>query len=97
MKVFITGGAGFIGSHLSEYFQNSGDEVTILDNFSTGSNTNLELFKFSGKVVEGDIRDTKLVESLINESDLVVHMAAALGVKNIMNSPIESISTNIPI
>jgi len=95
MKVLITGGAGFIGSHLAEHFQNSGDEVTVLDNFSTGSMRNLELFGFSGKSVTGDIRDTKLVESLIAETDLVLHMAAALGVANIMNSPIESISTNI--
>ena len=95
MKVLITGGAGFIGSHLAEYFQNSGDEVTVLDNFSTGSKRNLEIFGFSGKSVDGDIRDTKLVDSLIKESDLVLHMAAALGVANIMNSPIESISTNI--
>ena len=95
MKVLITGGAGFIGSHLAEYFQNSGDEVTVLDNFSTGSKINLEIFGFSGKSVDGDIRDSMLVESLISETDLVLHMAAALGVANIMNSPIESISTNI--
>ena len=95
MKVLITGGAGFIGSHLAEHFQNSGDEVTVLDNFSTGNKKNLEIFGFSGETVDGDIRDTKLVESLIVETDLVLHMAAALGVANIMNSPIESISTNI--
>ena len=95
MKVLITGGAGFIGSHLAEHFQNSGDEVAILDNFSTGSKKNLEIFNFSGKTIDGDIRDTKLVESLIEQTDLVLHMAAALGVANIMNSPIESISTNI--
>ncbi len=95
MKVLITGGAGFIGSHLAEHFQNLGDEVTILDNFSTGSKRNLEIFGFSGKSVDGDIRDSKLVESLIAETDLVLHMAAALGVANIINSPIESISTNI--
>jgi UDP-glucose 4-epimerase len=95
MKYLITGGAGFIGSHLAEYFQNSGDDVTVLDNFSTGSKGNLEIFGFSGKSVDGDIRDFKLVESLISETDLVLHMAAALGVANIMNSPIESISTNI--
>ncbi len=95
MKVLITGGAGFIGSHLAEYFQNSGDEVTVLDNFSTGNLKNLDIFGFTGKTVNGDIRDTKLVESLIAETDLVLHMAAALGVANIMNSPIESISTNI--
>jgi len=95
MKIFITGGAGFIGSHLAEHFQNSGDEVTILDNFSTGSKGNLEIFSFSGITIPGDIRNIKLVESLIEESDLVLHMAAALGVANIMNSTIESISTNI--
>ena len=95
MKVLITGGAGFIGSHLAQHFQNSGDEVTALDNFSTGSKKNLEIFGFSGKTVDGDIRDSKLVESLIAETDLVLHMAAALGVANIMNSPMESISTNI--
>ena len=94
-KLLITGGAGFIGSHLAEHFQNSGDEVAILDNFSTGSKKNLEIFNFSGKTIDGDIRDTKLVESLIEQTDLVLHMAAALGVANIMNSPIESISTNI--
>lgn len=95
MKVLITGGAGFIGSHLAEHFQNLGDEVTILDNFSTGNLKNLEIFGFAGKTINGDIRDTKLVESLVEETDLVLHMAAALGVANIMNSPIESISTNI--
>ena len=95
MKVLITGGAGFIGSHLAEHFQKLGDEVTILDNFSTGNQKNLEIFGFSGKAINGDIRDTKLVESLISETDLILHMAASLGVANIMNSPIESISTNI--
>ena len=95
MKVLITGGAGFIGSHLADHFQKLGDEVTILDNLSTGNLKNLENFGFSGKTINGDIRDTKLVESLIAETDLVLHMAAALGVANIMNSPIESISTNI--
>jgi UDP-glucose 4-epimerase len=95
VKVLITGGAGFIGSHLTEHFQKSGDEVTVLDNFSTGSKRNLEIFGFSGKTFDGDIRDSMLVESLISETDLVLHMAAALGVANIINSPIESISTNI--
>ena len=88
MKVLITGGAGFIGSHLAEHFQKLGDEVTILDNFSTGNQKNLEIFRFSGKAINGDIRDTKLVESLISETDLILHMAASLGVANIMNSPI---------
>jgi len=95
MRIFITGGAGFIGSHLSGYFQSQGSEVTILDNFSTGSKANLEAIGFSGKTIEGDIRNSSLVEKLVEQSDLVLHMAAALGVDNIMNSTLESISTNI--
>ena len=95
MKVFITGGAGFIGSHFAEHFQVSGEQITILDNFSTGTNKNLDAFGFKGNAINGDIRNSELVESLVKESDLVLHMAAALGVANIMHSPIESISTNI--
>jgi UDP-glucose 4-epimerase len=95
MKVLITGGAGFIGSHLAEYFEKNAHKVSVLDNFSTGSKNNLETFQFRGSAINGDIRDTKLVEQLVEDSDLVLHMAAALGVATIMNSPIESISTNI--
>ena len=62
MKVFITGGAGFIGSHFAEHFQKLGDEITILDNFSTGSSKNLEQINFSGEMVHGDIRDSEIVE-----------------------------------
>ena len=93
MKVFITGGAGFIGSHLVEYFLTNGDSVTALDNFSTGNALNL---KNSGlNAISGDIRNQDLVEKLTSESDLVLHMAAALGVSNIMNKTLESMSTNI--
>lgn len=95
MKILITGGAGFIGSHLAEYFCAKGDAVTILDNFTTGSEANLSAFNFPGTKVNGDIRDKYLAESLIEDADLVLHMAAALGVANIMNSPIESMSINI--
>jgi UDP-glucose 4-epimerase len=94
MKVFITGGAGFIGSHLSDALVAKGEEVTILDNLSTGSKKNIA--HLEGKVVlfQGDIRDQKLVESLVNNCDLVLHMAAALGVENILENPVDSISTN---
>ena len=94
MRVFITGGAGFIGSHLCDALVAEGKEVTILDNLSTGSKKNISHLEGKIKVVQGDIRDQKIVESLVGESDLVLHMAAALGVDNILENPIESISTN---
>jgi UDP-glucose 4-epimerase len=94
MRVFITGGAGFIGSHLCDALISKGDEVTILDNLSTGSQDNIVHLKGKIEVTQGDIRDKALVESLVANSDLVLHMAAALGVDNILENPIESISTN---
>ena len=94
MKVFITGGAGFIGSHLCDALVAEGKEVTILDNLSTGSKKNIAHLEGKIKVFQGDIRDQKLVETLVEDCDLVLHMAAALGVDNILENPIESISTN---
>jgi len=94
-KVLITGGAGFIGSHLADYFVLDGAEVTILDNLTTGSTDNLSGPANKAKLVIGDIRNQELVEQLVSEADLVLHMAAALGVDNIMSDTIESISTNI--
>ena len=94
MRVFITGGAGFIGSHLCDALISRGDEVTILDNLSTGSLDNIANLKGRIVITQGDIRDKVLVESLVANSELVLHMAAALGVNNILENPIESISTN---
>jgi UDP-glucose 4-epimerase len=94
-KVLITGGAGFIGSHLADHFVQQGSEVVILDNLTTGSKSNLQGPGSSAKFVMGDIRNQNLVEELVNGADLILHMAAALGVDNIMRDTIESISTNI--
>jgi UDP-glucose 4-epimerase len=94
MKVFITGGAGFIGSHLCDALVAEGKEVTILDNLSTGSEKNIAHLEGKIKIFQGDIRDQKLVESLVENCDLVLHMAAALGVNNILENPIDAISTN---
>jgi UDP-glucose 4-epimerase len=94
VRVLITGGAGFIGSHLCDVLVARGDEVSILDNLSTGSKGNIAHLEGKIKVSNGDIRDQALVESLIKDSELVLHMAAALGVDNILENPIESISTN---
>ena len=95
MRVFITGGAGFIGSHLADHYVAAGDAVTILDNFSTGSNSNIAHLDGKVATVDGDIRSIELVESLTKDADLVLHMAAALGVNTILESPLESMSTNI--
>ncbi len=94
MRAFITGGAGFIGSHLADALIARGDKVTILDNMSTGSAKNIAHLQGKIEVHEGDIRDKDLVENLVERSDIVFHMAAALGVKNIMEHTLESIDRN---
>ena len=94
MRAFITGGAGFIGSHLTDALITRGDTVTILDNMSTGSRKNIAHLEGKITIFEGDIRDKDLVDTLVKESDTVFHMAAALGVKNIMEHTIESIDRN---
>jgi len=94
MKVFITGGAGFIGSHLCDTFVANGDSVSILDNLSTGSEENILHLKGKIEVFNGDIRDKSIVEELTKNSDVVIHMAAALGVENILRKTKDSISTN---
>jgi UDP-glucose 4-epimerase len=95
MRVFITGGAGFIGSHLADHYVNVRHAVTLLDNFSTGSKTNIAHLEGKVTTVDGDIRNVELIDSLTKDSDLVLHMAAALGVNTILESPLESMSTNI--
>ena len=95
MRVFITGGAGFIGSHLADHYINAGHTVTLLDNFSTGSKSNIAHLEGKVTTVDGDIRNIELIDQLTKDADLVLHMAAALGVNTILESPLESISTNI--
>ena len=95
MRYLITGGAGFIGSHLAERLITRGDEVAILDNLSTGSDKNLAAIASKIKFESGDILDKPLIEKLVSGSDYVVHLAAALGVFNIVNKPLESLTTNL--
>ena len=95
MRLFITGGAGFIGSHLADHYVAAGHQVTVLDNFSTGSKANIAHLKGKITTVDGDIRNIELIESLTKDSDLILHMAAALGVNTILESPLESMSINI--
>jgi UDP-glucose 4-epimerase len=97
MAVLITGGAGFIGSHLAERLLRDGEEVTVVDNLSTGSLKNIEGFrtKPNFNFVEGDICDAELMERLVEGSDAVFHLAAAVGVKLIADDPVHTIETNI--
>ena len=94
MRVLITGGAGFIGSHLADALLAQGDQVVILDNLTTGSRANIAHIENQIEIHQGDIRDEALVNSLVKDADLVLHMAAALGVKNIMENTVESVSIN---
>jgi len=95
MRYLITGGAGFIGSHLAESLIARGDEVVILDNLSTGSSKNLSAITSKITFESGDILAKPVIEKLVSESDYVVHLAAALGVFNIVNKPLESLRTNL--
>lgn len=97
MKILVTGGAGFIGSHLSERLIDIGHSVTVIDNLSTGSVSNLGTLKNSKSFtfVEGSILDTHILRPLIDEADYVFHLAAAVGVFNIVNFPLASLLTNI--
>jgi len=95
LKYLVTGGAGFIGSHLCERLISRGEQAIILDNYSTSSISNIGGFQQQVKVVEGNILNKSLVDELVAESDYVVHLAAALGVLNIVNKPLDSLRTNI--
>jgi len=95
VKYLITGGAGFIGSHLAEKLIARGDQVVIFDNLSTGSANNLSGIKEKIKFEQGDILDKGIIDKLVAESDYVVHLAAALGVFNIVNKPLDSLKTNL--
>jgi UDP-glucose 4-epimerase len=95
MRVLITGGAGFIGSHLADALIARGDQVVALDNFSTGSTANIKHITKNFEIIDGDIRNAELINETIKDVDLIFHMAAALGVNTILESPLESISTNI--
>ena len=94
MKILITGGAGFIGSHLAELLISEGNQVIALDNQSTGSAKNLNPSS-NLEVIKGSILDSNLVDSLMSKVTVCFHLAAALGVKNIVEYPLESLETNI--
>lgn len=96
-RVLVTGGAGHIGSHLVDRLLERGDTVAVLDNFSTGRPGNLAQHAGEPRltVVQGDILDADLVDRLIAEHPLVFHLAAAVGVRYIVDEPLESVLTNV--
>lgn len=96
-RFLITGGAGFIGSHLADKLIESGGSVIILDDLSTGSLANIEHLKSNPnlKVVQGSILESSLVTEIVSECDYVYHLGAAVGVANIMQNPLESFKINI--
>jgi len=97
MKVLITGGAGFIGSHLAERLLAAGDEVAVIDNLSTGSLANIEHIKGNPKFkfVRDTIHNADALKKLIRNCDTVYHLAAAVGVQLIADDPVHTIETNI--
>ncbi|MEJ2705692.1 MAG: SDR family NAD(P)-dependent oxidoreductase [Sedimentisphaerales bacterium] len=97
MRALITGGAGFIGSHLAERLLKEGHHVSVIDNLSTGSLKNIEHLKGHRDFtfVTGDIRCTELMTVLIESSDVIFHLAAAVGVRLIAEDPVRTIETNI--
>jgi UDP-glucose 4-epimerase len=97
MKILVTGGAGFIGSHLCERLVREGHEAVVLDDLSTGSLQNLADLqdKLNFRFVPGSVCDDALVDNLMTNCDFVVHLAAAVGVQTIMNKPVQSLITNV--
>ena len=97
MRYLITGGAGFIGSHLAESLLVRGDHVVLLDNLSTGSIENIRHLKSSERMRYhlDNIENRQLLAELVDEADVVVHLAAAVGVKLIVESPVKTIETNV--
>ena len=97
MRYLITGGAGFIGSHLAERLVDRGDQVVLLDNLSTGSMENIRHLKTSLQLEYhlDSIENRQLVAELVDDADVVVHLAAAVGVRLIVESPVRTIETNV--
>ena len=96
MKYLLTGGAGFVGSNLTKIILDKGHSVVCIDNLRTGRKSNIENFLTNKnyRFIEGDVRDDKTIERLVFDSDRVFHLAAAVGVKFVLDNPLETILTN---
>src|SRR5919199_6982659 len=96
-RALVTGGAGFIGSHLVERLIERGEHVTVLDDLSTGRRANLAAVEGRSdfELVEGSVLDAALVDRLVSQADTVYHLAAAVGVDWVLRHPLRSLETNI--
>ncbi len=94
-RALVTGGAGFVGSHLVERLVARGDDVTILDDLSTGRLENIGGVGETVRFVEGSVLDASLVDELVGATDVVYHLAAAVGVQYVIDHPLASLQTNI--
>jgi len=97
LRVLITGGSGFIGSHLADYYLSRGDEVSIIDDLSTGSIENIAHLKLHSRLhyTIDTVQNVPLVAELADACDVIIHLAAAVGVKLIVESPVRTIETNV--
>ena len=97
MRILITGGAGFIGSHLADAYLQRGDEVLIIDDLSTGTFENIRHLKANPRFsyTIDSVHNQPVTAELVDQSDVVVHLAAAVGVKLIVESPVRTIETNV--
>ena len=98
MNVLVTGGAGFIGSHLVRTLLSRGDEVTVLDNFDDAYEPSIKMSNLAGlpiELIEGDVRDRSAVEQAMRGVDAVVHLAARAGVRESLVNPAEYASVNV--
>lgn len=97
IRALITGGAGFIGSHLAERLLRQGYQVTIIDNLSTGRLENIQLLdsRANFRYAVEDIRNIHVIDRLVSECDIIFHLAAVVGVRNIVDRPINTIEVNI--
>ena len=97
MRILVTGGAGFIGSHLVDVLLADGHDVTVVDDLSTGKEQNIgHCRRVPGfRFVEGDILDEELMENLVRDSEMIYHLAALVGVKHVVDDPLKCMVTNV--
>jgi UDP-glucose 4-epimerase len=95
MRCLVTGGAGFIGSHLTDRLVNEGHEVTVLDNLATGLESNLETVRSKIRFINGDLRDLEMVREAVNAQDIIFHLGALGSVPRSIDDPITTNAVNV--